>query len=268
MLVRSLLSAAILALAGLVGHTAAQPLGDVVRMQIVPGWHSAPGRHMAGLRITLAPGWKTYWRAPGETGIPPAFDFDGSRNLTEARIHWPRPDVFDTYGLETIGYADEVVLPLELTPRRPGEPMALSVHAAIGVCRDVCLPVEVVFEGTIPAGGGSSVPAIRAALARVPETLTGGAAARCALAPIADGLRLTARLPVPDQGGQERVFVEPGRSDVWVSPAEVTRRGGTITAAADLVPPEAAPFALDRGALRFTILGSDGAAEMVGCQAE
>ncbi|PWR01729.1 hypothetical protein DKT77_16585 [Meridianimarinicoccus roseus] len=246
----------------------AEPVEDVVRITLEPGWRTETGSHMAGLRIVLAPGWKTYWRVPGESGIPPEFGFEGSRNVASVSVFWPRPSVFESYGLETIGYSTQVVLPVELEPRDGGEAMGLSGRASIGVCKDICLPVDVRFSTEIAPGAGLPVPEIAQALATVPGAVRGLDVARCTVEPIRDGLRVTATIAVPPQGGTERVFLEPGRVDVWASPSEVTRRGDTITAVTELVPPEAQPFALDRGALRFTVLGADGAVEMRGCQAD
>jgi DsbC/DsbD-like thiol-disulfide interchange protein len=246
----------------------AGPAADVVSVTLVPGWKTETGSHMAGLRIALAPGWKTYWRVPGDSGIPPEFAFAGSDNLESATLHWPRPDVFESYGLETIGYIDEVIVPVELRQKVGDEPVTVAGQGFIGVCQDVCLPVEVAFDLTIPPGAGKPVAAIAAALARVPARYGGPGTVTCGLVPIDDGLRVTATLLVPSQGGQERVFFEPDRADVWVSPAQVTRQGGTLTAVADMVPPDARPFALNRSGMRFTVLGETGAVEMLGCQAD
>lgn len=245
----------------------AQSVQDVVELDLVPGWRTETGSHMAGLRITLAPGWKTYWRVPGESGIPPTLTFAQSTNVHSVRIGWPRPGVFESYGLETIGYADEVVLPLEIKPTDASTKMNVSVRASIGVCRDICLPVEILFSSDIAPGAGAHEPLISDAIARIPKTVQ-SQTARCAVEPIRDGLQITAYLPVPAQGGTERVFLEPSRSDVWTSPSKVSREGDTITAVADLVPPEAKPFALNRSQMRFTVLGDKGAVEMFGCQAD
>lgn len=249
---------------------AAQTTPDrVVAIDMLPGWLAEDGVRMAGLRLRLEDGWKTYWRAPGEAGVPPQFDWSGSENLRAVRVHWPAPQVFDSYGLRTIGYAEEVVLPVELFPVDPAKPTRIDGRMALGVCQDICLPVTLDYDATFAADtpeAGSA--AIRAALKARPRAGAAlGPPARCRVEPIADGLRLTVTLTLPDQGGDEAVVFEPGRTDLWVSEAEVLRRGGTLVAEADLVPPEGKPFALARGALRTTVLGRDGAAEYMGCEA-
>ncbi len=245
----------------------AQSIGDIVQVQMRHGWQTDSGSRMAALHLTLAPGWKTYWRVPGDSGIPPVIDFAGSDNLDRVAFHWPRPVVFDSAGMETVGYVGELVLPVEIWPDAPGTAVGLRGTASLGVCQDICLPVEIAFTAALDAGPGRPDPAIRAALDTVPDLAPDGVAS-CAISPIGDGLRLAMTLDVPAQGGEERVFVETGRPDIWVSPAEVTRDGTRLTAVTELVPPEARPFALDRGALRITVLGESRAIETTGCRAE
>ncbi|MCH8998360.1 MAG: hypothetical protein IID48_08850, partial [Proteobacteria bacterium] len=66
-----------------------------------------------GLHFKLEPGWKIYWRSPGEAGYPPSVDWSGSENLAEVRLNWPVPRRFSLFGFETFGYYDEVVLPVD-----------------------------------------------------------------------------------------------------------------------------------------------------------
>src|SRR6056297_1939284 len=79
--------------------------GEVVRAEILGGWVTESGTRIVGLRLSLAPGWRTYWSVPGDAGIPPQFDWSGSDNLVGVRVHWPAPTVFETYGMRTAGYA-------------------------------------------------------------------------------------------------------------------------------------------------------------------
>lgn len=238
-----------------------------VEAEVRPGYTTADGTRMAALHLRLPQGWKTYWRAPGEAGIPPVFDWSGSENVGSVRLHWPTPHLFVLNGLTTIGYAGELVLPVEITPRDPGKPMALKAHVAMGLCKDVCVPTEVVAAG--PLSGETRDPAIRAALADRPATAAeaGVGHVACAVVPIRDGLRIEARIAMPGATGGEMVVMEPAQDGVWVSGAEVGREGATLVATSEMVPPEAAPFALDRSAMRVTVIGADGAVEIAGCPA-
>ncbi|OSP55668.1 protein-disulfide reductase DsbD domain-containing protein [Pseudoruegeria sp. SK021] len=263
-----------LAFAALLAPSAAsaQSLDDVVDLDLLDGWTTTEGTHIVGLRIRLAPGWKTYWRSPGESGVPPIFDWSAAQNLQGVRYLWPRPQVFEQNGLRSIGYHDELVLPLELFARDPAAPIVLAGEMELGVCKDICIPMTLDMSGLTTTPGsrdGTGSQPIRQALAARPKTAVeaGAGPVTCAVSPIADGLRLTTSIPVARQGGDEMVVLEPGRADLWVSQPATQRRNGILTAAADLVPPEARPFTFDRSKLRITVIGRDGAVDLLGCQA-
>lgn len=265
---RVFLAPGILALGLLSSPLQAQSPGEVLTAELLPGWTTVEGTRMAALRLDLAPEWKTYWRSPGDAGIPPLFDWSGSQNLAGVKFHWPRPHVFELGGMHTIGYKHELVLPMELTPVNPAQPILLRASVDLGVCRDICIPAQVQLEATM-SGAGASDPAIKAALADRPETgrEAGLVGIACSVEPIRDGLRITARLALPPTGGEETVVFEPGSLPVWVSPAEVRREGDTLLAMADMVPGTGTPFALDRQAMTVTVLGRDRAVEIRGCPA-
>ncbi len=79
----------------------------------------------AGIEIRLAPKWKTYWRTPGDTGIPPYFDWSGSENLKSAEVMYPVPGRFQDPTGMTIGYKSQVTLPVLLTAEDPLKPIKL-----------------------------------------------------------------------------------------------------------------------------------------------
>jgi len=237
-------------------------------LRMLDGWTTAAGKRIVGMKITLDPGWKTYWRSPGDAGVPPTIDWKGARNIAAARIVWPLPTIYDDEGLRTIGYKHEVVLPLELTPRAPGAPFDVNGVLTIGVCNDVCIPLDLPFRMTAEGKGGPN-PQITAALERQPKVIAASAlpAMSCTVDPIPDGVHLTARLSLPDQGDPEAAVFEHADAGLWVSEAELSRKGGTLEVSADLVPPEGQPFALDRSGLRLTVIGAKGATEIDGCPA-
>ena len=79
-----------------------------------------PAKLYAGVHVKLADGWKTYWRQPGEAGVPPGFDWAGSVNVAEARVLFPVPQRLIEAGM-SLGYKHEVVFPVEITPSDPGQ---------------------------------------------------------------------------------------------------------------------------------------------------
>jgi len=111
-----------------------------------------------GLEIELAPGWKTYWRSPGESGAPPRFDWSGSENLAEVGIAWPAPHSFEAFDLWSHGYVDRVILPIAARPAVPGQAMMARLALDYQVCREICIPVYAEFSLTLPAGPAASTP--------------------------------------------------------------------------------------------------------------
>ncbi len=109
---------------------------------------------LAGVQIRLAPGWKTYWRNPGDSGVPPTFDWSGSKNLKSAEVLFPAPHRFADAGGAAIGYSNEVVFPVKITPERPDEPVELKLNLAYGVCKTLCVPSEESLTLELPAQGG------------------------------------------------------------------------------------------------------------------
>ena len=73
-----------------------QNLSEVVQLQLLRGWRVENGNHISGLKITLSPGWKTYWKQPGETGLVPHFDWTGSKNVSAVKVLWPHPSILMT----------------------------------------------------------------------------------------------------------------------------------------------------------------------------
>ncbi|WP_245759140.1 protein-disulfide reductase DsbD domain-containing protein [Tranquillimonas alkanivorans] len=253
--------------AALAAPAPAQSVDDIAQVRMLPGWRTDAGRHMAAIEITLAPGWKTYWRAPGEAGIPPSFDWSGSQNLRTVAYHWPVPEVFDLNGMTSIGYDGHLVLPIEMTPASADAPIRAAARIDMGVCRDVCVPLTVEVAGDLPPTGGHRDARIVAALSDRPFAAAeaGVGAVDCEVAPLEDGLRLTARVDVPALGGQEFAVIEAADPALWVSESDTRRVGDTLTAQVDIVPPRGTPLAFDRSAVRITVLGTTGAVDIQGC---
>ncbi len=246
----------------------AGPLDEIAKIEVLPGWRTASGDHMAGLRITLAPGWKTYWRAPGDAGIPPQFSFDGSSNISMVTPHWPIPVVFDQNGMRSIGYHDSVVFPITVATTDPQTSTQISGQIDIGVCEEICIPVTLTFDATLPVTGTRD-SAITAALISRPLTQVEAqvGTVTCTIAPISDGLRVTTTVDVATTGPSEVVIVEAGDANIWVSEADVTRNGRQLRATVDMVHTSGTAFSLDRSAVRITVLGRDHAIDIQGCTA-
>lgn len=126
---------------------------------------------LAFVEIALEPGWKTYWRTPGDAGgLPPSFDWSKSSNLAKADVLFPAPERFVDKSGTTIGYADGLVLPVAVTAKDPGLPVSLVVGVHYGICKDVCIPVEAELALDVAPEDASLAPAAALqALSHVPR---------------------------------------------------------------------------------------------------
>lgn len=238
------------------------------KIDLRPGWRMADGSHMAALHIMLEPGWKTYWRAPGDVGIPPQFDWTGSQNISAVSAHWPTPHVFFEQGMRSVGYKSEVVIPLHMTASQSGVDMTLAGTMQIGICKDICIPANLSFNATLPPTSARPDPTIAAALTDMPYTAreAGVSNVTCRFEPGADGgLVLHTRIDMPSSGGTEYVVVEAGNPHVWVAEPDSRRDGGALYASTRLLHVDGRSFALDRSELRFTVIGNARAVDIQGC---
>jgi DsbC/DsbD-like thiol-disulfide interchange protein len=130
---------------------------------------------LAGIQLRMDPGWKTYWRNPGDSGVPPAFDWTGSKNLKHAEVLYPAPHRFADAGGTAIGYDDQVVFPVKLTPERDGEPIELKLAFAFGLCKDLCIPNDVSLGLTLDQSTGKGdALLLDSFLTRVPKPARDG----------------------------------------------------------------------------------------------
>jgi DsbC/DsbD-like thiol-disulfide interchange protein len=123
----------------------------------------------AGIQIKLQPGWKTYWRYPGDSGVPPAFDFSASDNVKTVTVSYPAPMRFDDgAGGIAIGYKDEVVLPVRFVPNDSAKPVTLRLKLDYAVCEKLCVPAKADLTLALTGADGAQEPVIAAAEAKVP----------------------------------------------------------------------------------------------------
>jgi DsbC/DsbD-like thiol-disulfide interchange protein len=140
---------------------------------------SAPMR--AGIEIRLAPGWHTYWRYPGDAGVPPRFDFAGSQNVKAVDVHWPAPQRLPEEAVTVIGYTGNVILPLTIVPQDRAKPVMLRLKLDYAVCEKLCIPAEGKAELMLSGGPSSQDGALVAGEARVPKKVALGEGAPLAI---------------------------------------------------------------------------------------
>lgn len=123
------------------------------------------GARLAAIAIRLEPGWKTYWRQPGASGVPPRFDFTGSSNVAEAKVLFPAPERDASEDGVTNVYHGFVTLPVSVKPRDPKAPVDLKLVADYGVCERICVPVRAEADLVLSPDGGAAGPAAEEAQA-------------------------------------------------------------------------------------------------------
>ena len=237
--------------------------------RLLAGWEPAPGTRVAALEIALDPGWKTYWRAPGEAGIPPLFDWSGSRNLSGVEIEWPAPEVFDSFGLATIGYGGRVVLPLVARAKDPSSPIRLALALDYGVCAEICVPARAELSLDLPPGAPEEARgAIEAARGMRPllAAEAGVASATCGLRGAGAERAVTAEIAFTTPPAEPPYVVLEGPSDVWIGAASAMLSGAVLRAEADAVLADPDAW-IARDALTLTLIGRGWAAEIQGCDA-
>ncbi len=205
----------------------------------------------AGLEIALAPGAITYWRNPGDAGVPPTFDFSGSENLASAEVVFPAPErIPESDGSVAFGYRGGVVLPIKATPADPGKPIRLSARVDYAVCEKICVPARA--NGEIELGQGGVSPfaaALAQARTQAPVKVEASALGVTVSVGSAKSWRLCLREPPRD------LFVEAPEG-FWLEPKrEADRRCFTLTL--QQAPDGAKPPI----ALRLTVEGDAGAEE-------
>jgi DsbC/DsbD-like thiol-disulfide interchange protein len=130
---------------------------------------------LGGIAFQLQPGWKTYWRTPGDSGVPPRFDFSKSENVEAVTVLWPAPLKFDDgAGGHSLGYHDQIVLPLRIVAKNTDKPVTLRADINYAVCEKICIPVEASTELAFNSVASTEDSALFAALDTVPKPASVG----------------------------------------------------------------------------------------------
>ncbi|NIX76690.1 protein-disulfide reductase DsbD domain-containing protein [Microvirga terricola] len=152
------------------------------RVRLISGGVNDTGEALAGIEIALDPGFKTYWRTPGESGLPPRFDWSGSENVADVEIRWPAPSLFEDAGGVAYGYSHDIILPVVVKASQPGKPLKLALTVDYGICKDICIPARAELAATL--SGAEQRAVIEQALAKVPNSQPLGAPGEVSLVSI------------------------------------------------------------------------------------
>jgi DsbC/DsbD-like thiol-disulfide interchange protein len=190
-----------------------------------------PGRQgtvwRAGVEIAMDPGWKTYWRHPGDSGIPPRFNFTGSRNVRDVEVRWPAPMRFpDGVGM-SIGYAERVVLPLRVRPRDPAAAVTLRLKLDYAVCEKLCVPVDASMELALGSTKSPHEELLRASEARVPRKVLIGDEGPLAITAVRREPGAKPRIVVDVRGPDAVDLFADGPNERWSLPLPEPLAGGS-----------------------------------------
>jgi DsbC/DsbD-like thiol-disulfide interchange protein len=226
--------------------------------------HNDAGQLRAGVELRMKPGWKTYWRYPGDAGVPPRFDFSGSINLAAATVLWPAPHVFSDASGQSIGYKDSAIFPLAVTPKQKGEPVTLKVKIDYAVCEKLCVPAEgqatLTLDGKSVGKPGNNDMLLAAAEAQVPQPVS--AAAADLTAKRVSGKQkpqVVIDLPAEHDGKTHSILVEGPTAD-WALPVPSPVPGAPPGRSRFAFQLDGLPPGVDPNGpleLTFTIVGGD-----------
>jgi DsbC/DsbD-like thiol-disulfide interchange protein len=219
---------------------------------------------LGGIAFQLQPGWHTYWRTPGDSGVPPRIDFGKSENIEAVTILWPAPTKFaDGAGGISLGYQRQLVLPLRIVAKNADKPVTLRADINYAVCEKLCIPVEASAELAFTSVASTEDSALSAALDTVPKPATIGDPNPLTIRDVKrDGKNgVLVDVAAPDSA-EVNLFVE-GPTPDWALPVpKLLEHGppGVKRFAFDLdgLPPGASP---DGAALKLTLVGGERAYE-------
>ena len=219
---------------------------------------------LGGVAIQLQPGWKTYWRTPGDSGVPPRFDFSKSDNVEAVTVLWPAPKKFDDgAGGISLGYKQQVVLPLRIVAKNADKPVTLRADISYAVCDKLCIPVEAEAELAFASVASTEDGNLSEALNAVPKPANIGDPNPLTIRDVKREGKTSVLVDVAAPEAKDvSLFVE-GPTPDWAlpvpklvndSPPGVKRFAFEL----DGLPPGASP---EGAALKLTLVGGDRAYE-------
>jgi DsbC/DsbD-like thiol-disulfide interchange protein len=219
---------------------------------------------LGGIGFRLDPGWKTYWRTPGDSGVPPRFDFSKSDNVEAVNILWPAPKKFDDgAGGVSLGYHDQIVVPLRIVTKNPDQPVTLRAHIDYAVCEKLCVPVEADVELPFVSVASTEDSALGGALDAVPKPASIGDPNPLTIRDVKRVGAKSVQVNVVAPEGVDALLLVEGPTPDWALPVpKLAKREPhnvyRFVFDLDGVPSGVSP---DGAALKFTLVGGDRAYE-------
>ena len=210
--------------------------GNNTAVRLIVSTRKGSGLVLAGIEIGLDPGWKTYWRNPGDSGgVPPVVDWAGSENLTIGNLMFPAPHRIADGAGDGVGYKGSVLFPTRMQKIDPKKPAKLVASIMYGVCSDICIPVETKLELKVPADGEEAAEVsgrLAAAVAAVPgPAIKGGPVevGRPSIEMAEEGPAITIHVRYPKGSTARDLFVETLDQSFLPQPKQVAQAGDDTT---------------------------------------
>jgi hypothetical protein len=243
------------------------PIIGLKSVDIIRGWRQSDDIHIAAINIKLEDGWKTYWRVPGIGGIAPILNWEKSKNIKNISQIWPTPNIYNEYGLQTIGYKDELLLPLQIQPIDKKQPIHLSITIDFGICSDVCVPIQTSVEEKLPERTSFGKKNI---LDTLEKTILSGNKSlfkivKCNIIPIKDGFEVNAFFEGLTSFDKDTLGVVeyPVKQNGWINQKASLVSGNQLNVHATVY--NKSIHFIDRSDLTLTIFTKNKAFEFDGC---
>ena len=243
------------------------PIIGLKSVDIIRGWRQSDDIHIAAINIKLEDGWKTYWRVPGIGGIAPILNWEKSKNIKNISQIWPTPNIYNEYGLQTIGYKNELLLPLQIQPIDKKQPIHLSITIDFGICSDVCVPIQTSVEERLPERTSFGKKNI---LDTLEKTILSGNKSlfkivKCNIIPIKDGFEVNAFFEGLTSFDKDTLGVVeyPVKQNGWINQKASLVSGNQLNVHATVY--NKSIHFIDRSDLTLTIFTKNKAFEFDGC---
>ena len=243
------------------------PIIGLKSVDIIRGWRQNDDIHIAAINIKLEEGWKTYWRVPGIGGIAPILNWEKSKNIKNISLIWPTPNIYNEYGLQTIGYKDELLLPIQIQPIDKKQPIHLSITIDFGICSDVCVPIQTTVEERLPERTSIGKKNILDTLEKA--ILSGNKSpfkiVKCNIIPIKDGFEVNAFFEGLASFDKDTLGVVeyPVKQNGWINQKASLVSGNQLNVHATVY--NKSIHFIDRSDLTLTIFTKNKAFEFDGC---
>ena len=216
----------------------------------------------------MSPGWKTYWRHPGETGFSPEFDWTGSLNLSAVKVLWPHPKIFNDNGMLSFGYEDYVILPIEFTPYNAAKLIKARLNLRLGICEKLCVPVSRSLTTKLRASKTVLDSEIVEYMNRLPKVVSGHELKNMKCEFKVDGQNLIFRSDIEFYNrdiGFKAAIVELPESNIWFALPNIERASNSLRIISKAEQSDDGAFVLNRDGIIVTLISNNESVYIQGC---